>query len=76
MRTWRTTDLINLVANDDLDDVFGRICFKFIVPPGEGLEGLPIGYVVYCVIIGAFKPMYCIQTGRKNVPRMTPCALR
>ena len=43
----RTTDLVNLVANNDLDDEFGNVSFKFAVPPREGLKGLPVGDVVH-----------------------------
>jgi len=44
---WGTTDLVDLVANDDLDDGFGNVSFKLTVPPGEGLKGLPVGNVVH-----------------------------
>jgi len=44
---WRTTDLVNLVANDDLDHGFGDVSFELTVPPREGLKGLPVGDVVH-----------------------------
>lgn len=41
------TDLVDFIANNDLDDGLGDVRFQFIVPPREGFKGLPVGNIVH-----------------------------
>ena len=72
----RTTNLVNLVAHDDLDDGFGNIGFKLTVPPRECLKGLPVGNIVHWITVKAHELVHDIRVGRRNVPSITPCAPR
>ena len=60
------TDHVNLVANDDLDDGFGRVSVKFTVPPGKGLECFPVGNVVHWSTIGAFEPTHASERATRT----------
>ena len=77
-KRWGTTNLVNLVAHDDLDGGFRNMGFELAVPLRECLKGPPVGNIVHWMDCGQntrVGPMTPEKDGR-NVPSITPCAPR